>query len=86
MDVVALDYYSIPKPDFHETRGQGDAPGGFTVTEDGSSLTILWGETVQASSNCKRPGNDSYDPTKVRQDILQELADNDQLVHEGSPS
>lgn len=79
MDVVALDYYRIPEPDLE------DKPDHYIVERDGQRLELPWGKTLQASSHVTPPGSLEYDPPKVRTGILQELADNKQLVHEGSP-
>lgn len=79
MTVEALDYYRIPEPDLDEK------PDHYVVGRDGKRLELPWGKTLQASSHVTPPGSTEYTPPKVRTDILQELADNNQLVHEGSP-
>jgi len=79
MDVTALDYYRIPEPDVD------DKPDCYLVQCDGKQLKLPWGKTLQASSHVTPPGSLEYEPPKVRTEILQELADNNQLVHEGSP-
>jgi len=79
MTVSALDYYQIPEPDLHEAKGQSDPPSEYTVTQDGTTITIPWGETVQASAHCAKPGSPDHSPTKVRVEVLQDLANNGQL-------
>jgi hypothetical protein len=78
-DVQALDYYKIPEPDLHTAKGQSDPPSGYTIRQDGTTITIPWGETIQASSHCAKPGSPDHSPTKVRVEVLQDLADNGQL-------
>jgi hypothetical protein len=79
MTVTALDYYQISEPDLHEAKGQSDPPSAYTITQDGTTITIPWGETIQASSHCAKPGSPDHSPTKVRVEVLRDLAENGQL-------
>lgn len=89
MTVTESEHYRIPEPTFSRAIGQGDPPIGFTARRtneagETASITIEWGQVVKASARTDpdfRLGNTEKDPPLVRVELLQDLADRQQLEH-----